>query len=337
MLQTLARFAAAIALLAAALPAAAQVIEISPRSYDFGRMKQQETRNTFFTVTNKGAGLLVIEDIVASCGCTIPTIHTKQLGPGESTQVEVQFDSKRFDGHVVKTVDITSNDTINPVVTFMVTADVEAKLLVDPSSQRLGFERVAVGTVQRDTVILTGTDKAVPLEVRAGGTMQGIWDVRVIDSFEGDASRAAVELTLPAGAPAGRLRDNLRITTNIPEYETVDIGLAGWRTYALTMSPEEVNFRFKTTLFQRVRISPTEKGTEFKITGAEIDLPEITVSVEETIPNYESFVRLEGRALPSTDPRCVESKGRISGTLTIYTDLPELPSLTVPVRYMVRM
>jgi hypothetical protein len=59
--------------------------------------------------------------------------------------------------------------------------------------------------------------------------------------------------------------------------------------------------------------------------------------VEETIPNYESFVRLEGRALPANDPRCVESKGRISGTLTIHTNLPELPTMTVPVRYMVRM
>jgi hypothetical protein len=127
------------------------------------------------------------------------------------------------------------------------------------------------------------------------------------------------------------------VRTNVPENETVDIEMSAWRIQSLTTSPEEVNFRFKRSFRQDVRVAPAEDGLVFKITGAEIDLPEISVTVSETIPNKETMVRLEGAPVAPSDPRAVATKGRIQGTLTIHTDLADLPTLTVPVMYMVRM
>ena len=328
---------AVLALLAvAALPAAGQVIEISPRSYDFGVMKQQESRTTYIEVTNKGAGLLVLQDVHADCGCTVPTLNTRQLAPGESTQIEVRFDSKKFHGNVVKTVQITSNDPRNPVVDFMVTAEVTTPLIVDPANQRVGFTRAPVGTEQRTVATFEATDD-VDLEIEAERTRKGVFEVQVVDDLDGNPRKAGLEVVLPRDAPAGRLRDNVRVTTNIPGYETVDFEMSAWRYEALATSPETVNFRFKSRFRQDVRVSPTDDGTEFRITGAEIDLPEITVTVDETIPNEETMIRLTGAPIAKDDPRAVETRGRIEGTLTIHTDLEDLPTLTVPVRYMVRM
>ncbi|HPF71958.1 MAG TPA: DUF1573 domain-containing protein, partial [Candidatus Krumholzibacteria bacterium] len=142
MRHAIARTLAALCLAAlAALPAAAQVISIEPQSYDFGQMQQQETRTTFIKVTNKGAGMLVIDNVEASCGCTIPTLNTKQLAPGESTEITVEFNSKKFSGHEIKTVKIYSNDPLNPVVDFMISADVQTPLIITPANQRIGFTR----------------------------------------------------------------------------------------------------------------------------------------------------------------------------------------------------
>ena len=73
------------------------------------------------------------------------------------------------------------------------------------------------------------------------------------------------------------------------------------------------------------------------MTGAEIDLPEISLEVIETLPNAETKVLMTGAPIASTDPRAVEANGRIKGTLRIFTDLPKTPVVEVPVTYMVRM
>jgi hypothetical protein len=118
---------------------------------------------------------------------------------------------------------------------------------------------------------------------------------------------------------------------------TVDIEMQAWVTQALTASPEQVSFRYKKNFRQTVRVSPFEKGTEYKVTGAEIDLPEITVQVMETIPNVETKVILEGAPISGDDPRAQDGKGHIKGTLTIFTDHPDTPVIKVPVTYMVRL
>lgn len=323
-------------LAAAALPAAGQVIAISPSAYDFGQMNQQESRTTFIEVTNQGAGLLVLENVEADCGCTVPTLTVKQLVPGESTQIEVRFDSKKFNGKVHKTVQIFSNDPINPVVDFLITAEVMTPLIIDPANQRLGFVRAPIGSEQSGRVTFEATELA-KLEISADETRKGVFKVRTVNGIDGDPQKAALEVVLPTDAPAGLQRDNVRVRTNVPDNEFVDIELSAWRYEALATSPEEVNFRYKTTFRQDVRVAPSEKGTAFKITGAEIDLPGITVVVDETLPNIETMVRLTGTALPADDPRAIEANGRMEGTLTIHTNLAELPTLTVPVRYMVRM
>jgi len=248
MRETTARFLAAAALVGlTALPAAGQVIVIEPRAYDFGNMKQQESRTTFFEIRNDGGGLLVIEDIKADCGCTVPTLTQSELTPGGSTQVEVRFDSKKFHGHVMKTVRIQSNDPVNPVLEFAVTADVHAALIVEPANQRVGFTREIVGNAQTGRVTFEATD--IPeLEISVEGTRKGLFEVKTIGSLDGQPNRAALEVVLPADAPPGRHRDNVRVRTNVPENETVDIEMSAWRIQSLTASPEEVNFRFKTIL-----------------------------------------------------------------------------------------
>lgn len=337
MRETTLRASAVLALLVlAAVPAAGQVIVMTPRAYDFGNMKQQESRTTFIELRNDGGGLLKIEDVKADCGCTVPTLTQYELGPGESTQVEVRFDSKKFHGKVVKTVLVTSNDPVNPVLEFMITADVHTPLIIDPANQRIGFTREVVGKSQSGRVTFEATDLQ-KLEISVGDTRQGIFEVHAVNGLDGAANKAALEVVLPPDAPPGRHRDNVRVNTNVPDYETVDIEMSAWRIQSLVTSPEQVNFRFKNSFRQDVRVAPAVDGLEFKITGAEIDLPEIEVTVDETIPNTETMVRLRGAPIAPGDPRAVETRGRIQGTLTIHTDLADLPVLTVPVLYMVRM
>lgn len=318
------------------LSAQAQSISVTPTNIDFGNMKQMESKDVTVTVTNEGAGLLIIREVDADCGCTVPTLAKKELAPGEATVIEINFNSKKFHGNVLKLVHIYSNDPDKPMVDIMLNANVFSPLLIDPPSQRTGFSQSRLGTRLTNKVTFTATELE-NLEISASKSRKNLFEIKTINNYEGNPQVAVMEVTIPEDMPPGRQRDNVRVKTNIEEMPHVDIELSCWVVRQLSLNPEVINFRYKNNLKQKIRLSPFVKGLEFEITGAEIDLPEISVTVENTIKNKEALVRLSGAPLSKDDPRAIEAKGRIEGTLTIFTDLDDLPTIEVPVSYMIRM
>lgn len=316
--------------------ASAQVISVDPLTFDFGRMQQNEDRTTTVTIANQGAGLLEITEVTADCGCTVPTLALDQLAPGEATTVELKFNSKKFSGKVIKMVHIHSNDPQNPVVDIMLLADVFAPLLVDPPSERIGFERSQRGKVVTKEVTFTATE--VPdLEIQAEETRQGRFDLAVIDGVGGDPKVCTLRISIPADASPGQVRDMVRVTTNVPERPYIDVNIRGWIVERLGASPERVTFRYKQSFKQDIRIAPIEKGITYKVTGAELDLPGVTVEVDETVPNLETYVRLRGEPVAKEDPRAIQAGGKMEGLLIIHTDLKDVPRFEIPVSYLIRM
>ncbi len=314
----------------------AQVLHLDKETIDFGVMNQHESRDTQLTITNKGGGMLIISEVKADCGCTVPTLDRKQLAPGESTTLAVNFNSKSFHGHVTKLVHIFSNDPNNPDKIFFIQADVFSALLVDPVSQRLGFSQSPVGESVTQMVTFTAME-APELTIQATKSRKNLFQVSVINNYEDNPQLSALVITVPADMPSGRQRDNVRVKTNIEGHETVDIDLSAWPVLALSTSLDKVNFRYKKDFTKAIQITPNVKGLVFKVTGVECDLPEIKYTITEAIANKQTTIRLTGAPIDKADPRAVKKKGRITGTLTIHTDLENLPTLEIPVSYMIRM
>ena len=325
-----------LACLLAATAAAAQSVTVTPNQYDFGTMKQQEIRTTQVVISNDGGGLLIIEDVDADCGCTVPKLLTNELRPGESTTLDIEFNSKKMSGNVFKTIRVSTNDPSNPILDVIITANITTPLIVDPVSQRVGFQRGPRGVehTKRVTFTATETDK---LEIQADATRKGLFEVVVVNGLDGDPRKAALDVILPVDMPIGKQRDNVRVRTNIEDMPTVDIEVRCWVHDILVISPGAINFRFKASFKHSVRVAPAQGEVPFKITGAEVDLPEISAEIKETVPNRETLIILQGTPITADDPRAVETNGRIKGILTIHTDLEQQPTIEVPISYMVRM
>ncbi len=329
----------AVALTAAllAVPAFAQIIELDKESVDLGNMNQFESRDIQVTVTNKGGALLEISEVKADCGCTVPTLNQKMLLPGESTVIDINFNSKQFNGHVQKMVTIYSNDPDRPQAVFGLTATIFAPLLIDPETRRVGFSQSPVGQEVTQRVTFTAT-KAPDLQIQARKSRKGLFNVSVENHIDGNPQQSALVVTIPATLEPGRHRDNVRVKTNLPEKEYVDIDISAWITQALKTSLDQINFRYKKDLSKTIHVMPQE-GTKmtFNVTKVECDLPEIDIKVEVPLPNEQTTIRLSGQAIGKDDPRAQKARGRIKGTLIIHTDLKDLPTLEVPISYMVRM
>ena len=81
----------------------APIITLDKKEYDFGTVTDGEIIETTFIVTNTGKSPLIITDAKTTCGCTVPTWpKDKPIAPGESTNIEVKFDSILNANHFYK-------------------------------------------------------------------------------------------------------------------------------------------------------------------------------------------------------------------------------------------
>lgn len=78
--------------------------------HDFGEVMAETDNFVEVTVTNTGKRPLIISDVAASCGCTMPKKPEAPIAPGKTDIIEVKFHSKPGQlGEVSKTVTVTAN------------------------------------------------------------------------------------------------------------------------------------------------------------------------------------------------------------------------------------
>jgi len=97
-----------------------------PDSYtwDFGQVKEGGVSKHNFILENGSGKTLTIKDVNTSCGCTVSKVEKKILLPGEATTISVQFISKGYSGAVKKYVYVHTDSLDNPILRFIIKADV---------------------------------------------------------------------------------------------------------------------------------------------------------------------------------------------------------------------
>ena len=85
-------------------------MKVSETEHDFGKFKEEAGRQTFdFIVTNTGTDPLVIQNVVASCGCTTPEWTKQPIPAGGTGKVTAIYDPKDRPGPFNKTISVYSN------------------------------------------------------------------------------------------------------------------------------------------------------------------------------------------------------------------------------------
>lgn len=100
-------------------------VKKDPYLWDFGMVKENVILEHEFIFKNESKVVLNIKDINTSCGCTISEVKQKKLMPGESTVIGVKFNSKGYSGAVTQYVYMNSDSLDNPIVRYIIKAEVE--------------------------------------------------------------------------------------------------------------------------------------------------------------------------------------------------------------------
>lgn len=94
----------------------APITEVSPdtQSIDFGSFPQADRQERKFTITNTGKHVLVIFDVITSCGCTKVEYSKEGVRPGEKTELTVIYEAEKAE-HFSKTITIYCNASNSPL------------------------------------------------------------------------------------------------------------------------------------------------------------------------------------------------------------------------------
>ena len=86
-------------------------IKFDKMIHNFGTFsEEQPTQKCVFTFTNVGTAPLIINQAVASCGCTIPSYTKAPIKPGEKGEIKVTYNGTgAFPGHFKKTITVRTN------------------------------------------------------------------------------------------------------------------------------------------------------------------------------------------------------------------------------------
>lgn len=83
--------------------------------HDYGTIVQASDGTCEFKFTNKGKAPIVLNDVKASCGCTVPEWTRTPVAPGEKGTIKVTYNTNNM-GAFSKSITVNSNAVNNPLV-----------------------------------------------------------------------------------------------------------------------------------------------------------------------------------------------------------------------------
>lgn len=130
--------------------------------HDFGTVSDIGQYRTAFAFTNTGTETLVIGEIKAGCGCTIPSLAKKEYVPGESGEIDVVFNPRGKSGSTPRSVRVFTNARSEP---YMLTFNSDVRPMFETEQKFLRFGTLSIGEPHTRTLTFTYQDP--DLEVRS--------------------------------------------------------------------------------------------------------------------------------------------------------------------------
>lgn len=104
-------------------------IKFDKLTHNFGTFSEKNpVVNCTFVFTNVGDKPLVINQAMASCGCTVPEYTKNPIKPGEKGEIKVTYNGTgKFPGHFKKSITVITNGVVEKTRLYIEGTMEEAK------------------------------------------------------------------------------------------------------------------------------------------------------------------------------------------------------------------
>jgi hypothetical protein len=103
-------------------------IQFDKETHDYGKVPLNGDGNCAFTFTNTGTEPLVLSNVRAGCGCTVPQWPREPVLPGESAEIKVRYTTLNRPHSINKTIVVTSNSVTKNTIVLRIKGEVVQSL-----------------------------------------------------------------------------------------------------------------------------------------------------------------------------------------------------------------
>ena len=312
-------------------------VTLSPSPLAFGTQRVDASRTETVTVSNASTATssITVTSVAVSgnAAFALGTVTTPfTVAPGSSQGVPVKF-TPTSEGAVSGTLTLTTNDPVTPTFTVTLSGTgVKPNVTLNPSPLAFGTQRVDATRTETVTVsnASTATSSITVLTVTVSGNAAfALGTVTTPFTVAPGSSQGMPVKFTPTGE--GTVSGTLTLTTNDPVMPllTVTLGGTGVKPH-VTLSPSPLAFGT-----QRVDASRTETVT---VSNASTATSSITVTAVAVSGNAAfsldpapavPFTLVAGNSQGVPVKFTPTGEGAVSGTLTLTTNDPVTPTLTV--------
>lgn len=92
-------------------------------SHDYGVIFAGDNGEVIFNFKNEGSTPLVINNVVASCGCTVPKWSKNPIMPKQSGEIKVDYNTNII-GDIKRSITVSTNDPDKPRIVLILTGKI---------------------------------------------------------------------------------------------------------------------------------------------------------------------------------------------------------------------
>lgn len=318
--------APAVAAPAAAAPATTKTnaprIQFSETTFDFGKAKPTDTLRHDFIVTNTGTAVLEVTAVQPGCGCTVAGTWDRQVEPGKTGKIPIQFNAGSYNGRVTKGITVTCNDPAQATHALQILATIWHPIDVQPPY--VNFLQIAGEETNETKVvrIINNLDEAVTLEppVSASALFKPeVKTVRAGKEFELHVNYLGpVSNAIPQGGITIKTSTTNMPVLNVTAYAMPQPALVPLPSLIqLPGGPLKPDYRYPATV-------RNNGSLPVKLSDPAVNVEGATVEVKETLPGKVFALNL---AFPAN----FQARPGQPMELTVKTTHPKFPLIRVPI------
>lgn len=325
-------------------------------THAFEPMPQNAEGTHQWKISNTGQTDLELTKGPSTCSCTIANFSNDEakfvLKPGESTEIELKWETRQNNGEFKKSASVLTNDPYKPSIDFVVQGIVRPAVMVLPPEQVVNFNNVSNDQPNTYDVVVYTSDYPELKVTKVGSSKPEYIETSVQPLSEDERIRIQdqrakfnhkepifgqkVTVALKPGMPVGLFSEEVSITTDHPNPKQgpLKILLSGKMIGPIACFPEVLRMSQvqadKGESLQAALVVRDKKPVKFEV----VSKPEgVNVSIVpvEAAQGTES----SGRYRMTVEIPAGTKPGAIEGPIVLKTDHPNASNMSVPIQAIV--
>jgi hypothetical protein len=294
--------------------------------YDFGRARAGEPVKYTYVFTNIGDETLILANVQPQCGCTSAGEWTKQVPPGQTGSIPIQFNTVNFNGTVSKRVTVASNDKFQPMLFLQIRGAVFRPLDMDP---QLAVMNLPPDASAGSLVITITNNTEEPLTLSEPQSNNPRFTAELKTVAPGKGYRLAVS-TVPPLTPGG-IQAQISMKSSWTNQPVINVTVYANIQPAIVVIPSHITLPpgpLASALTPSVMVQNNSTNV-LSLRGLSVNAPGVKTQIKETEPG-RSFTAL------ATFPQGFELRPGQLVELTVKSSNPKYPVVKVPVTQLPR-